>query len=217
MFPSLKKMRLLILEFLVDLENKWLPEPGEYLGLPTITLPSIENEIEKIALSKRRDVLHLRLDVPYTTRSEAPARALGNYLKSIQDIIDAIGNVLESGDIARGPLPQAQIAKTELVVTRTFQGSFGVELSSSQAADLFGDTPSWNAIRYFISLLNSGSNVEELKQKFRELKIRPASKYRELLNHVLRTNIGFNIKWASPIGGGAEGWLNYWSRQRRRQ
>ncbi len=184
-----------------ELEDRWLPEANQYLELATITLPSIENEIEKIALSKRRDVIHLRLDVPYTTRSEAPARALGNYLRLIQDTIDAIGNVLESGDITRGPLPQAQIAKTELVVTRTFHGSFGVELSSLQAADLFGDTPAWNAIEYFISLLNSGSNIEQLTQKFRELKIRSASKYRELLTHVLRTNIGFNLNWASPFEG----------------
>jgi hypothetical protein len=183
------------------LEDRWLPEPEQYLELATITLPSIKNEIEQIALSKRRDIIHLRLDVPYLTRCEAPARALGNYLRLIQDTIDAIGNVLESRDIARGPLPQAQIAKTELVVTRTFHGSFGVELSSAQPADLFGDTTGWKAIEYFISLLNSGSNVEELKQKFHELKIRPTSKYREFLTNVLRTNIGFNLKWASPIEG----------------
>jgi hypothetical protein len=184
-----------------ELDDRWLPDIGEYINLHTTTIPLLENEIQKIALSKRRDILHLRLNIPDSRRPEAPARILGNFLKSIQDIMDAIGNVLESRDIARGPIPQAQIAKTQLVVTRTFAGSFGVELSSSQEADLFGDTTTYNAIEYFVSLLNSGSDPERLRQILHELKIRPASKYRELLTNVLKTNTGFNIDWASPVEG----------------
>ncbi len=132
-------------------------------------------------------------------RSEVPAIILGNFLKFIQATIDAIGYALEGTDKSRGPIPLHNIMKTQLSVTRTFAGSFGVELSSLQGADLFGNTPTGDAIERFISLLNVGCDADKLKEIFSSLQIRPAAKYRELLNHVLRYKTSFNIEWASPV------------------
>src|SRR3990172_2296265 len=167
-----------------EIDNKWLPEQGEFLNLTTVTLPPIEDDINKIAVSRRRDIIHLILKIPNITRSEVPARILGNFLKFIQETIDAIGYACESTDKTRGPIPISYISKTQLSVTRTFAGSFGVELSSLKGADLFGNTPTGRAIEQFISLLNIGCEADQLKEMFSNLRIRPAIKYRELLNHI---------------------------------
>lgn len=185
------------------IEDKWLIKPGEYLNLSFKPIADLA-ELQKVASSKRRDIIHILLDFPHTRGLEAPIRYLGNFLNSIQGTIDAIANTLSGNVASRGRPP---ITETQLALTNIFPGSFGVELTSLEAVDLFGNSLIGNSIDNFIRILNSGSDSTRVIQLFNELQGRPATRYRELLNLVLRSNTGFSLDWGSPneeFGGSAE-------------
>jgi hypothetical protein len=181
-----------------NLEKQNLPDPGERLYLQTAPI-AIFDKISQIAISRKSDIIYLKMDIPSIRTLKAPIRILGNFLKLIQENIDAIGDALTRRDKQRGMIPSSQIEKTQLALTGIFLGSFGIELTSIRTADLFGNTPTREAIEYFISVIDSGCDPEKLKSRFHELNIRPASKYREFLQHLSKTDTSFNLTWASPI------------------
>ncbi len=185
------------------IEDKWLIGPEERLNLlfkPTADL----EELHKIASSKKRDVIHILWNFPHTRALEAPIRYLGNFLNSIQGTIDAIANTLSGKVTYRG---RPSITETQLALTNIFPGSFGVELTSLEAVDLFGNSLIGFSINNFIKILNSGSDPIKVRQLFSELQGRPATRYHELLDLILRSNTGFSLEWGSPneeFGGSAE-------------
>ena len=180
-----------------QISEDMFPVAGECLDLETDTLPtlSIPNEI---AISEKREILHLTLNFDSVFRTEAPAAALSKILGTLQDVINTIGMAhVNASQITEGIRREMQISLLEVGA-----GSFDIRLASTEIVDLLYDSnvgnALGNAIEEFLDLLNAGSNQSELKRRLEHLKSKVAENYATFLKSLTESVSETNLTWTSP-------------------
>lgn len=178
----------------------YLPPEGDKLDNPTETLPKL---LDPIIRSKQlnRVVLLVHLIFADILTTEAPVKPLGNFLNSLQNLLESIGQALKDLYTERGRIPLTIVASDEMRVIGIGPGSFEIELASAKLPNLFGESEIDAALTEFINLINSGSNAEELKTRLKELKPRVAKDYYDLLSTIGNNMKGADIRWAAPKDG----------------
>lgn len=175
-----------------------LPLPGEYLQLPTATLPAFEPSVQDRALQSQREFIKLSLNFADNARTEAPLKSLGKILETMQDTINAIAAALTGNPKAVGPIAHEIAQRNELSVVGFASGSFIVEITSAEPTSLLREFEAGSAIEEFIGLMNAGSNTGELNERLRSLRSRVASKYLEFLDAIQDGIVETRVDWASP-------------------
>lgn len=185
-----------------DLTDDLLPVEGEFLSYDSPTLTPKKAEASRTAIQIKREVLDLTFNFPTLHRTEAPIANLGIILQSLQNLIDAIGQVKTGHEQVPGKIPLRITEKTELAMAGTFSGSFGVEIIALSPDNLFGESLVREAIEEFIALLKVGSKIEPLRERLLGLRGRSISRYRHLLKGLVAAGTGVGIEWGSPQTGG---------------
>jgi hypothetical protein len=179
--------------------------PDEYLpGLGQV-IQAEDNcnhtNIETISIQKRREIIDFVLQFPNKEITEAPVGDLGLILSSLQETIDAIGQIKSGKSESHIIQPEVK-QKTQVVMSGVFSGSFGMRLEGTvYEEDSLGLGESFlgQCLKEFIQLINLGANTEELPAKLNVLKKKTAFKYTEFLTALTRIGISkLHIDWASP-------------------
>lgn len=177
-----------------------LPDPNEKLALPTETLPARFHQLElpRKAVAFQREILGFHLNFGEFYREEAPARGLGKILVSTQEAIDSLGQTIDGLATMRGAISPEILAATEARVIQAGGGSFALEISAAQSANLFGRSLIGDAIGKFVALISLGNDVENLRAMLLEIKPRAVSKYKDLLTALVEYQGAIKLEWASP-------------------
>lgn len=184
-----------------DLTDDLLPVEGEFLNYESPTLTPKKAEASRTAIQINREVLDLTFNFPPLYGTEAPIANFGIILQSLQNLIDAIGQVKTGHEGQLGKIPFRITEETKLAMTGTFSGSFGVEIIALSPGNLFGESLVREAIEEFIALLNVGSKIEQLRERLLGLRGRSISRYRHLLKGLVAAGTGVGIEWGSPQDG----------------
>ncbi len=179
--------------------------PDEYLPALGQVIESQENRddtnIEKVSTQKRREIIDFVLQFPGKEIAEAPVGDLGLILYTLQETIDAIGQIKLGKSESHIIQPEVK-QKTQVVMSGVFSGSFGMRLEGTvYEEDSLGLGESFlgQCLKEFIQLINLGANTEELPAKLNVLKRKTAFKYTEFLKALTRIGISkLHIDWASP-------------------
>lgn len=177
-----------------EIPNEYLPELGQFIH-------SEYHPIEVVSTQKRREIIDFVLQFPNQDIQEAPVGDLGLILSSLQETIDAIGQI-KLGKSESHIIPFEVKQKTQVVMSGVFSGSFGMRLEGSvYEEDSLGLGESFlgQCLKEFIQLINLGADTEELPAKLNVLKKKTAFKYTEFLTALTRIGISkLHIDWASP-------------------
>jgi hypothetical protein len=177
-----------------EIPDEYLPELGQFIH-------SGYHPIEVVSTQKRREIIDFVLQFPDQNIQEAPVGELGLILSSLQETIDAIGQI-KFGKLESHIIPFEVKQKTQVVMSGVFSGSFGMRLEGSvYEEDSLGLGESFlgQCLKEFIQLINLGANTEELPAKLNVLKKKTAFKYTEFLTALTRIGISkLHIDWASP-------------------
>ncbi|MEH2391956.1 MAG: DUF6575 domain-containing protein [Nostoc sp.] len=181
-----------------EIQDEYLPGLGQ-------TIESKDNyddpNIETVSTQRRREILYFVLQFPEKEIAEAPVGDLGLILYSLQETIDAIGQI-KQGKSESHIIQQEVKQKTQVVMSGVFSGSFGMRLQGNvYEEDSLGLGESFlgQCLKEFIQLINLGANTEELPAKLNVLKSKTVFKYTELLKALTRIGISkLHIDWASP-------------------
>jgi hypothetical protein len=184
-----------------ELDDSELPLAGEYLRLPTATLPKLETDIVTRASRTRRTFARLRLELEDMARTEVPSQVLSDVLGSFQETVYAFGQAIVGDATTRGSIPQNILSQTEFAVTAAGPGSFEIELGSTSLPDLFGESVAGNVLARLEQLFSIGSNTQALAQQLVELRVRASSKYLVLLQALSTRVSETHFEWASPATG----------------
>jgi hypothetical protein len=161
----------------------------------------------RIAQEDQREILNIHLNfAKETPHPEAPAKRLGQFLTTLQDTLDAIGQV-ESGQVkVSGKISEDITDRTNLDVLTTFKGSFGIRLAVAppKQLNLLEDPLAEKVMEHFMLVLQNSKNEGELREIMLQLKQRAASRYRRFLLALTDIDAKLRIEWGSrnPERGG---------------
>lgn len=175
-----------------------LPEAGETIQCETIYT---DISIKTVSVQKRREIVDFILQFPAKETTEAPIGEVASILSSLQGTIDAIGQI-KSGKSESHIIPQEVKEKTQMVMSGTFEGSFGMRLEGTKYEEdklALGESFLGQCLNEFLELINIGANEYALQAKLNFLKRKTALKYTEFLNAITRIEVNnIHIDWASP-------------------
>ena len=180
-----------------DLRDEWLPDKGERLNIDTSL--SLAKGVDDAA-SIHRVVSELKLLFDNPMKHTAPATLVGNILQAFQGTLDAIVHVNTSDDAKnRGRIPMSVLRQSQMQLSQTFAGSFGLRLVSSQDDDYH-----LGVLESALSVLSDviGSGVEEvaLRDNLQRVSPRFASRYNFLLRFLKTYSTGISLEWYAPDG-----------------
>jgi len=180
-----------------SLDPSVLPLPGEFIMLPTETLPRFEESLSLESRRVRRDLLKLAFKLPSRLRNEAPAKFLGQVLTAAQDVVSAIAQSLDGMIGRRGSLVRKMLDASELAVVGVGASSFEVKFASG-AANLFGRTAATEALDEFVKLLQIGGDPAPLQAELKRLQPRVAADYLLFLRSLDNQVESARAVWATP-------------------
>jgi hypothetical protein len=183
------------------LSDDMLPEPDQYLPVTADAVPpALASLTDPTSVAKQvwRHALDLRLRLPARYGYRAPVRELATLLLPLQDTVDAI--VYGSGvDLAqRGRLPVSMLGHTELSWQMNYPSSFGMVLTATEQADLFGNSIVAPALARLVELVDCGSDRARLTDHLQNVHQRAATRYARFLGSLLRANAELDISWVTP-------------------
>jgi hypothetical protein len=182
-----------------QIEDDYLPMFGQVIEAEGNFKAS---NIEQVSHNKKREILDFTLQFAEEEAAEAPIGELGCILSSLQETIDAIGQI-KLGKSESHIIPNEVTKKTQIVISSVFSGSFGMRLEGTMyEEDFLGESLLEQCVSEFIHLINLGANAEQLRAKLYILKQKTAFKYSAFLNALSRVKISkLHIDWASPKTG----------------
>jgi hypothetical protein len=162
----------------------------------------------RLAQEGNREILNIHLDFPKEqAHPEAPAKKLGKLLTALQDTVDAIGQFEGGRATPMGKIAQEITDRTNLDVIGTFKGSFGIRLASAPICEQLSclEVPlAQIVIGDLVTLLNSSSDEQALRELMVKFQQRAASRYRQFLFAITDAEVNLRVEWgsANPEKGG---------------
>ncbi|MCU0549314.1 MAG: hypothetical protein MUC48_08200 [Leptolyngbya sp. Prado105] len=162
-------------------------------------------DVRYVAKEKEREILNLRLNFvdgqPQISFQEAPAKRLAMILGSLQDTLDAIGQVKAGRATPFGKVAEEITAQTQLSVLGIFKGSFGIRLASAapsiQQLSFLENPLAESVLEEFLELVNQSTNETRLREILIRLQRRSASRYRKFLLSLVDANADLYLDWGS--------------------
>jgi hypothetical protein len=147
----------------------------------------------------RFNVLEAHLDSFGDGSHAAPVRLVGIFLETIQEMADAIGQIVYDSFTARGRISDAVLQRTQLMALATKPGSFAISMSAGTPGTLFPDADTNPVLEKLSGLLQAQDEPEELHRSLLSLKSRTAAKYRRMLEALVAEDAGLRLYWGSPM------------------
>jgi hypothetical protein len=97
----------------------------------------------------------------------------------------------------KGNIPERILNQTQLAVTGTYAGSFGIEMISTFQPDFWGNSLAEEAIEAFLNLIKIGKDAQKLRAYLLEAKPRAASRYRIFLEKLITAKARVRAEWGS--------------------
>jgi hypothetical protein len=187
-----------------QIPEDWLPALGEQLVSPSSVLGRSSRHITaqdtlEMAVQERRAISNLILKTQ-SQMVEAPARVVGNLLKTTQDLVDALGQVVRRSITSRGAISPAILEQTQINASALFAGSFGLQLKAWRSNDLADYSLAEEALELFYGLLAAGPDEDRLSNLLHAYEGRVAGRFRALLEALDDANVDFQFELAKPIG-----------------
>lgn len=184
---------------------EWLPEADQFLETdgPQFALTIRElppQQTLEIANRERRDIGNFLLKKTGVL-VEAPARVVGNFLRCTQDLLDALGQVVNGSISLRGAIPAALLDQTQINAAALFSGSFGLQLKAEKNLDLLDTSISSSTFELLFGLMSARADEDLLSNLLHAYKGRVAGRFRAFLEALDDTGVDIGFEWASPRMG----------------
>lgn len=130
------------------------------------------------------------------------ARILGPVLHELQSLTDNIANKLVNEPSPRGTIPYEILENSTLMLTKTFEGSFGIELKAYLSQmDMFDDPLITRSLDRFYELVTTEIDPDKILDQVSDLGSRTFRHYRKLIEALDSSKISFDLEWDSVIRG----------------
>lgn len=183
-----------------------LPDPEYVMSLPQHAYVDFltRSSAKEIAIATRREAFDYRIFPGRQDIHEIPARKFGGILTVTQELVDALGQASMGEPTIRGPISGEILQRTQLQVSHTFPGSFGVQFLATEFSDLLDHSLISKALTEFSNIILAKDSEDLLSNKLHSLRGRVTSKYRRLLKELADLNSGISFEWGSvnPSMGG---------------
>jgi len=174
---------------------EWLPEPGFFME----PAEPLETEVEREAATRRRAVIHCKLEPPEARWEPAIyAENLAQAVKLVQRLVKhAFRRFLRNlGKEERDRLLSAE--NYQLKVFAFSEGSFNIHMESSVPPDLFGHVDISMALERIDCVVSLSEEPAEAVQKLLDLGPHFAAAYKDLLSFISETDTSLGYSWAAP-------------------
>lgn len=148
------------------------------------------------AISSRREVCNFHF-YSSSTQPEIDVKDLGCILTSFQELANALGQYCDGDVTLKGAIPAEIMDASKFRVSQVFEGSFGLQIKSKSAGDLFDDSLASDILQELINLFESRDHEDNISNKLHELQGRVASKYKSFLKDLSKLNTPLKVEWGS--------------------
>jgi hypothetical protein len=166
------------------LDEALLPGPSFRLELPTHTLQPAEDgaAIQRKAIQEGRARLRIKINMRNHTRTEAPARKIGQILVATQGVYDNIGAILlDANAPQRGQIPAEIRRETACEVLNLSAASFVIEIGAIRGYDLFDESVFSRISRRLLDLFDNNVDRSGLVRNLDSLRPRAAKSFRNFV------------------------------------
>jgi hypothetical protein len=179
-----------ILYTLEEFENRPIPQIIESLSSSSF-----------LAKLVHREVIEIQIKYLYEDKYDASLRKIGSIFKSLQDLIESIGEIKSLNRVSS--LNYSSLKnQLEVSLIETFQGSFGFRLGFSQLKskqlDLFDVPLTQDVAQEFLDLIRASSlNINNLENKLSQFSGKPFVKFKSLISHLINLDADIYLEWGS--------------------
>lgn len=168
-------------------------------------LKSLENRQDQIFkeldLAKKnhlQETFDVVFEAETISRSEIPFNLLGNFLNSFQELVTAIVQKDEKGEISRGPISNEIKNLSQLNVLATTSGSFRIIATSSPTIT---EPAGIKALAKFNSILECEAELSRIKGIRNEVGTRVMNKYKKFIEVIKnnKANVTFYDKFGERL------------------
>lgn len=173
--------------------------PGEKARLNILT-PTILSDLDDIVVHAQRinkEILDISFQEENSNQSVIQISTLGSCLVDTQKLIEAICLAQLKYKYFPDKLPQTVADITRLNAIGTFDGSFGIRLSSTEEIDLFGNTDLKNILEVFMLLLRQTGDHSQLKQELDKIGGPVIGKLLKFYRSLSRGKVNIKTVWGS--------------------
>lgn len=182
-----------------SIPERWLPDADAALTVPASN--SEKFEPEKLAIqanAEGRTLAAVRLHAPWA-RTEYPARRLGEFLRIVQDNLDALAQEALGTPTASGQVPAELVEDVELAFAGSAAASYVIVLAAPTESKLFEPPALRLAFDRLVSLVAaSADSADKLEGELAGLHSRALTHYKELLTKLEDVNSGLGVFVATP-------------------
>jgi len=177
----------------IDIE--WLPEPDDYLDIPTSSLPQKITSPSEEASASNRQVLDLSL-IKINKSYEIGCGRLGKVLDSLQNLVNALACGAER-NIKK--IPKYIIDDNELFFTGVFESSFGIRLQSN-FSPLLSSEDDINANEILSHLLSHINDPQSIIEYLKTFNVLSRTRLKKFLKVLYSNSYSLNLDWGHPTG-----------------
>jgi len=141
----------------------------------------IFSEIEKAKKLKMQETFDMVLEEGNIPDSEISFSFLGDYLKATQDLVTAIINREQRGEISKGPISNEIKSLSQLNIVATSVGSFRVIITGNPGIT---ESAAVRSLTRFNSLLDCEDNQERIKDIRTVVGARVMKKYKDFIHAI---------------------------------
>jgi hypothetical protein len=171
------------------LDASVLPAQNARLDVP------ISSELLQLPLNDRAHQLVTKLEPTDPNSRKVQARVVGQFLSTLQRLVDSIGQAITGQATMRGPISSELLAKTKLNTVAGYPGSLTLYLESEGQDDLFSYSVIRLAIESMFSLIEAGNDLAKLTENLNKLRGRVAKNYEDLLGIISVSTGSLWIGW----------------------
>ena len=183
----------------VAIDTSLFPKPGIRLNIKTHSHNASMLDISDYAERTRRQIFDVSFENDLYTKTVFPIKALGQNLKAIQEIVNAVSYERKGYRNRRGRLPKRVLAETELGFVENYAASFGVRMIGlSRIRPLFGISIIEASLDKLMSILELPLEKNEAKRVLGDLNARAISKYMILLKMLAYSKTSISARIAFP-------------------
>lgn len=165
-------------------------------------LTQLNEEKKSLELNMGIERIRLKLQGEGIGSGSISARVLGPILYDLQLVTDNIANSIDNDPFIRGQIPMDILEQSNLFITETFPGSFGLEFQASlKQLDLTDDPLITKTIFRLFELLSTEIDPEMILDQVSELGPRTLSHYKRFIEKLDDNKINFNFDWHSYYHG----------------
>lgn len=144
---------------------------------------------------EQNEKLRLILSGKEIGRGSIPIRTLSSILHSLQSITDHIAYSIQRGPLQTDYIPGHVLRQSDLTITHTFPGSFGLELAPAVNHSSEIDALLTQSFHQLFDLFSSSHDANQLLEQAASIGPRTLSLYRQWMNYMVEQDVWMAFEW----------------------